>query len=85
VILVLSSCSEVVVSDEFEGLKGMVSTLGRVAGFVVAFTEPVEVLVFNPWHPCLVLFVVVHFASLGVGRLLAVLFVAHGDDCVVVG
>jgi len=61
----------------------MINTLGRVTGLVVALAEPVEILVLDPWHPGLVLLVVVHFTLLGVGRLLALLFLAwlaHDDD-----
>ena len=53
-------------------------TLSGVTGLVVR-CEPLEILVLNPWHPCLVFLVIVVGGGLLVGLLLLRCLVCHFD------
>lgn len=52
--------------------------MGGITGLVVR-CEPLEILVLNPWHPCLVLLVVVVVGGLLIGLLLLRCLVRHFD------
>jgi len=57
-------------------------TLGAIGSLVVV-CEPGQVLVLDPWHPCLVLLVVVLASLLLVGLAVAVVLVRHDEVCLV--